>query len=38
MAKDISAILEIGTSKIRCLVGELREDNSISILASIEKI
>ena len=37
MAKDISAILEIGTSKIRCLVGELREDNSISILASIEE-
>ena len=33
MANDISAILEIGTSKIRCIVGEIRDDKSVSVLA-----
>jgi cell division protein FtsA len=32
MAGDVTAVLEIGTCQIRCLVGEVREDQSISVL------
>ena len=33
MAGEVTAILEIGTSNIRCLVGEVRDDNIVSIVA-----
>lgn len=32
MAGDVTAVLEIGTCQIRCLVGEVREDQSISVV------
>ncbi|MFL2860490.1 MAG: cell division protein FtsA [Pontiellaceae bacterium] len=32
MAGDVTAVLEIGTSKVRCLIGEVREDQSISVV------
>ncbi len=32
MAGEVTAVLEIGSSQIRCLVGEVRSDQSVSIL------
>ena len=32
MAGDVTAVLEIGTCQVRCLVGEVREDQSISVV------
>ena len=36
MANDLTAVLEIGTYKFRCLVGEVRDDQSISAIGYAE--
>lgn len=33
MNEEVVAVLEIGTSNICCLIGELRDDNSVSVIA-----
>ncbi len=36
MAGEVTAVLEVGTTRIRCLLGEMREDGSVLVVSRVE--